>query len=166
MPWPSLYCVRPTLKSSTFSPPPMLVPERQPMYASSTPNDAASLPTRSGAELNVPSPTALSLPYHSEPPEFLYTPPRPALTVPSVQLSPRSPDGSSGRGLRYSELSKPKTPYVASRLNVQSTPAGNPGGGVGLASSSATAGAAASASNTAADILLRVVMGNIAKLLS
>ena len=30
--------------------------------------------------------------------------------VPSVQLSPRSPEGSSGRGLRYSELSKPNTP--------------------------------------------------------
>src|SRR6187402_2554906 len=131
------------------------------MYRSSTPNEVESPPTSVGDELNVPSPTALNLPYHSDPLSVACTPLRPPLIVPSFQLSPRSPD-ASGRGLRYSELPKPKVPNVASRLKVQSTPAGKPGGGVGFASSSsASAGTAVSASRTAAATLLRAVVGGM-----
>src|SRR6188768_35941 len=160
MPWPSLNCSRPTLKSHNgFSP-----LERQPMYRSSTPNEVESPPTSVGDELKVPSPTALNFPYHS-PLSVACTPPRPALIVPSFQLSPRSPDGS-GRGLRYSELPKPKVPKVASRLKVQSAPAGNPGGGAGFfSSSSANAGTVDSASRTAAATLLRAVEMDMAELL-
>src|SRR5436190_21139228 len=162
MPWPSLNPSRPTLKShSGFSP-----PERQPMYRSSTPNDVESPPTSEGDELNVPSPTALNLPYHCDPLSLVCTPLRPPLIVPSFQLSPRSPDGSSGLGLRYSELPKPKVPNVASRLKVQSTPAGKPGGGAGfVSSSSARAGTAVSASRTAAATLFRTVVGGMTELL-
>src|SRR3954467_5152291 len=85
--------------------------------------------------------------------------------VPSFQLSPRSPDGS-GRGLRYSEFPKPNAPKVASRLNVQSVPAGKPGGGAGFfSSSSASTGTVDRASRTAAATLLRAVVMNIAELL-
>ena len=128
------------------------------MYRSSTPNEVESPPTSVGAELNVRSADGAQLCRTICDPLSLRDARRSSagLDRPSFQLSPRSPDGSSGFGLRYSELPKPNAPNVASRLNVQSTPAGKPGGGAGFVSSSAaSAGTADSASRTAAATLLR-----------
>src|SRR5688572_28580612 len=154
MPWPSWYWVRPTVKSRSFSPSPeMLLPERQPMYASSMSNEEASSPTRLGAAPKVRTPTALNFPKICEELEVVYAALSAGLIDASDQLSLRSPDGCSGFGSVYSESAKPKVPALASKLNVQSSPSGRPGS-VGGASacaggSSARTDIAASARNMA-----------------
>jgi hypothetical protein len=49
--WPIANGARPILTSSTFSPPAMLVPERQPIYRSSTSKEEALSPTSVGGVL-------------------------------------------------------------------------------------------------------------------
>src|SRR6185295_7370354 len=79
----------------------------------------------------------------------------PALIDPSNQLSLRSPDGWSGLGSVYRELANPNEPQLASKLNFQSNPAGNPGGGAGggVSSSAKAAGAARTSTLASANAL-------------